>query len=283
MARIEAFNNKWASNGDKTPFANFVQRARTGWEDGQDKDAPLSGIQNAWQARVDDALQDIERYGAMSYSAAAVYQIGAPTYASDNQFYESITANNTGNDPVTTSGFWRLIGTSLFSTASPGDYKMAAYSTNPPTGWLRAAGQVVSRAMYPRLFAAIGTTYNKSNDTDATSFRLPDARGMFMRGFDFGRNLDPGRVFGTDQESGNKVHVHTGSTAEAGEHRHNVPSRRIEYTGMSGAGGGNAFQNIDVNYITDPAGTHTHGFVTDANGLPEARPVNITVQVLIKT
>lgn len=283
MARTEAFNRIWASVGDKTPFEQFVQRARTGWEDGQDKDAPLSGIQNAWQARADIALQGLERRGAMDWSPNAVYQIGAPVVADDGQYYESLATDNTGNNPVSTSGFWRLIGSSLFSGFAPGDYKFSAYSTNPPSGWLKAAGQMVSRSMYPRLFAAIGTTYNLSNDNDATAFRLPDARGMFFRGFDDARGLDMGRIFGAVQQDQNKAHTHTGNTTRDGNHIHNVDYQMINYTGGSGAGGGNAFQNTDARTVTDLNGAHTHGLLIDSSGGNEARPINMTVQVLIKT
>lgn len=283
MARSEAFNRIWASVGEKTPFEQFVQRARTGWEDGQDKDAPLSGIQNAWQARADVALQGLERRGAMDWSPNAVYQVGAPVVADDGQYYESTAADNTGNNPVSTSGFWRVIGSSLFSGFSAGDYKFAAYSTNPPSGWLKAAGQLVSRSMYPRLFAAIGTTYNLSNDKDANSFRLPDARGMFFRGYDDARGLDMGRVFGAVQQDQNKSHIHTGKTSESGRHSHQVQYNMINFTGMSGAGGGNAFQNTIATTVTDPAGLHTHDVTTDPSGGNESRPINMTVQVLIKT
>lgn len=283
MARTEAFNRIWASVGDKTPFEQFVQRARTGWEDGQDKDAPLSGIQNAWQARADIALQGLERRGAMDWSPNAVYQIGAPVVADDGQYYESTAADNTGNNPVSTSGFWKPKGRSLFTGFDPGDYKFSAYSTNPPDGWLKAAGQMVSRSMYPRLFAAIGTTYNLSNDTDTTAFRLPDARGMFFRGYDDARGVDMGRVFGAVQQDQNKAHNHTGSTKQAGSHQHGVPYQMINYTGQSGAGGGDAFQNTNAYTTTDPSGIHAHDFVTDQSGGSEARPINMTVQVLIKT
>lgn len=283
MARTEAFNRLWASIGEKTPFEQFVQRARTGWEDGQDKDAPLSGIQNAWQARADVALQGLERKGAMDWSAAAVYGVGAPVVADDGQYYESAVDDNTGNNPVSTNGFWKLIGNTLFGGFSPGDYKFAAYSTNPPSGWLKAAGQAVSRSMYPRLFAAIGTTYNLSNDTDNSLFRLPDARGMFFRGADDGRGIDPGRVFGAMQSSQNLAHTHTGNTTLAGEHTHTVNYNMINYTGMSGAGGGDAFQNTPATTIALSAGAHIHGLVIDQSGGTEARPVNMTVQVLIKT
>lgn len=61
-----------------------------------------------------------------------------------------------------------------------------------PAGWLLANGDVVSRVTYARLFAAIGTRYGAGDG--ATTFRLPDLRGVVTRGLDLGRGLDPARV-----------------------------------------------------------------------------------------
>ena len=43
-----------------------------------------------------------------------------------------------------------------------------------PTGWLLCNGQAVSRTSYPRLFAAIGTTYGQGHGS--TTFNVPDLR-----------------------------------------------------------------------------------------------------------
>ena len=43
-----------------------------------------------------------------------------------------------------------------------------------PTGWLLCNGQAVSRTSYPRLFAAIGTTYGQGDGS--TTFNVPDLR-----------------------------------------------------------------------------------------------------------
>lgn len=67
----------------------------------------------------------------------------------------------------------------------------------PPEGWLRCNGADVSRTTYAALFAAIGTRFGSAN---GSTFRLPDLRGEFIRGWDNGRGLDPGRSFGSMQE-----------------------------------------------------------------------------------
>ncbi|HDR2785670.1 TPA: tail fiber protein [Enterobacter sichuanensis] len=81
---------------------------------------------------------------------------------------------------------------------------IAAFAANSaPTGWLAADGSAVSRTTYARLFSRIGTIYGSGNGT--TTFNLPDGRGVFLRGFDAGRGLDSGRVFGSYQEDSVKT------------------------------------------------------------------------------
>lgn len=75
-----------------------------------------------------------------------------------------------------------------------------------PTGWLVANGAVVSRATYAALFAAIGTTFGAGDGV--TTFRLPDLRGEFIRGWDGGRNVDTGRTFGSAQADELRSHTH---------------------------------------------------------------------------
>jgi microcystin-dependent protein len=67
----------------------------------------------------------------------------------------------------------------------------------PPAGWLKAAGQLVSRSTYDDLFAAIGTLYGAGDGV--TTFKLPDLRGEFVRGFDDARGVDAARVLGSAQ------------------------------------------------------------------------------------
>lgn len=66
-----------------------------------------------------------------------------------------------------------------------------------PVGYLKANGAAVSRSVYATLFAAIGTTFGVGDGS--TTFNLPDLRGEFLRGFDDGRGIDSGRVFGSSQ------------------------------------------------------------------------------------
>lgn len=199
----QPFNTRWAQGVESEDDLNTFKdpgavRISTGWEGGQDKDAPPAGHENYWHNRVDSALQGVERMGVMPFHPQAVYSAGAPTYASDGNYYESIVSANTGNDPVGTAGFWRFVGASFFSGADPGDIKMVAHNNAPSVGWLKCNGSVVLRSSYPRLFSQIGTTWNTGGES-GLQFRLPDFRGEFLRGFDDGRGADPSRAFGSAQ------------------------------------------------------------------------------------
>lgn len=75
-----------------------------------------------------------------------------------------------------------------------------------PEGWLAANGSVESRVKYSRLFSRIGTMYGAGDGVN--TFSLPDLRGEFVRGFDDGRGIDPGRLFGSSQSYAMQNHSH---------------------------------------------------------------------------
>ncbi|MDT8901820.1 hypothetical protein [Anaeroselena agilis] len=89
-------------------------------------------------------------------------------------------------------------------------------------GYLKANGALVSRASYPRLWAwanatglvateaawSGGQTGRFSVGDGATTFRLPDLRGEFLRGLDDGRGVDADRVMGAAQADQIQGHLH---------------------------------------------------------------------------
>lgn len=66
-----------------------------------------------------------------------------------------------------------------------------------PAGYLKANGALISRSTYADLFAAIGVAFGAGDGS--TTFKLPDLRGEFLRGWDEGRGVDSGRTFGSLQ------------------------------------------------------------------------------------
>lgn len=61
-----------------------------------------------------------------------------------------------------------------------------------PDGYLLANGSTISSSTYPALYSVLGSTFGGNG-------KLPDLRWEFIRGFDNGRNIDSGRVFGSSQ------------------------------------------------------------------------------------
>lgn len=104
MAR-EPFNRTWAEEPEVDQFGEPTDAMwRLGWEGGADKDPPEAYAQNYWQNRVDFALQQIERQGAMDWHAEAIYSENGLAVTATGDIYASQTSDNTGNDPATDGG-----------------------------------------------------------------------------------------------------------------------------------------------------------------------------------
>lgn len=142
--------------------------------------------------------------------------------------------------------------TNVAALVPPGSVIWYAANT-PPAGYLKANGDTVSRTTYAALFAAIGTTFGAGDGS--TTFKLPDLRAEFIRGWDDGRGVDSGRVFGSSQGQAIESHSHGGFTALA-----NV------------AGGGYAFGSGSTQLTTTTATT----------GGAETRPRNVALLACIK-
>ncbi|EJF79424.1 hypothetical protein MCO_00990 [Bartonella sp. DB5-6] len=149
-----------------------------------------------------------------------------------------------------------------------------------PNGWLLCDGATYERKDYPQLFKAIGDKWGKNSDT---TFKVPDFRGMFLRGFDNGRGLDRNRKFADIQQDCLKSHTHVATIEKAGEHTHNF---RYQIFGWPANRVGRRNPYYDPDYttgVTEPAGAHTHKVTISSTGETETRPVNITVVYAIKS
>jgi microcystin-dependent protein len=154
----------------------------------------------------------------------------------------------------------------------------------PPSGYKECNGDYLDTTTYADLYAVIGDTYGMF---DGTHFYLPDYRGMFLRGLDGTRGVEPaadkaarvargdgtgGNVVGTTQAGGNASHGHAGSTVAMS-------------TALSiGTGSGGATADIAIGSQTGVASTTelTATPTIAVNGGNEARPVNINVLWCIK-
>lgn len=77
-----------------------------------------------------------------------------------------------------------------------------------PDHCLECNGAEISRETYSDLFAVLGITYGAGDGS--TTFKIPDLRGEFIRGFDSGRGIDSGRSIGSPQSDAFKSHTHLG-------------------------------------------------------------------------
>jgi len=169
-------------------------------------------------------------------------------------------------------------------------------ATTAPSGWLKADGALVSRTTYANLWAFAQVSGNLVSDATwtggnnrgafstgdgSTTFRVPDLRGEFLRGWDDGRGVDSGRGIGSWQAAEFSSHTHTGTTAGAGAHSHNT-------NGLMATGGSGAVAvwstgiRTDCGSTTDVQGFHDHTFTTNASGGAETRPRNTALLACIK-
>ena len=144
------------------------------------------------------------------------------------------------------------------ASIKPGFVMFQAMSTIP-TGWFECDGSTVSRTVYAALFAAIGTTYGAGDGS--TTFKLPDGRGYFVRGFDHGAGIDTGRALGSTQADSFAAHTH-------------VIKRGDAYTGSSDAG----FAYVGGGQHGNPQPDVT----ALSTGSSETRPLNIAFVMIIK-
>ena len=123
-----------------------------------------------------------------------------------------------------------------------------------PTNYLSCNGAAVSRTTYNNLFNWIGVAYGSGDGS--TTFNLPDFRGLFPRGKDAGRGIDPNRTLGSYQDMLIQSHSHF-----------------ISIQNETLAGGGSVLP------CNRPGGIQVN---TNAVGGTETRPKNLAVNFLIK-
>jgi microcystin-dependent protein len=147
--------------------------------------------------------------------------------------------------------------------SSPAGSVVMIATTDIPWGWLDCAGQVVSRADYSRLFAAIGITFGAGDGV--STFKLPDLRGEFVRGWDDGAGIDPARAFGSNQAGIVGEHNHTAANGTFVVNSLDTPSYQAD------------------NYVsTNPLKNESDTSMTGVGIGSETRPRNVALKYIIK-
>ena len=189
-------------------------------------------------------------------------QISAGTFVGDYLFTGDVNFSNANVIGLSTSGVPSgLIGSFAMSSC--------------PSGWLEANGTTISRTTYATLFSSIGTIYGAGDGS--TTFKIPDYRGYFLRGWSHGTSNDPDRSSRTDRGDGTTGDfVGTKQDYEIQSHNH------IHAQWWTGNPGGIVSGSPDgINHPNVVGGGGTMS--TTLTGGSETRPKNINVLYCIKT
>ncbi|RUV77971.1 tail fiber protein [Mesorhizobium sp. M1A.F.Ca.IN.020.30.1.1] len=139
-------------------------------------------------------------------------------------------------------------------------------------GWMLCDGRYLNAAAYPELFAVLGSLYGERSSGAELEFRIPDYRGLFLRGFDAGAGMDPDadqRLDPTGTHISNTVGSLQCDAMQDHTHSYDV----IQPAGISQQG--------------NAAGTSLSSKPTSSPAAParvavETRPKNIAVNYIIK-
>lgn len=180
--------------------------------------------------------------------------------------------------------------------------QLSYFLRDVPAGYVEVRSDVVlNKADFPDLAEYLGVT--------GATFVLDETRGEFLRTLDSGRGIDSGRAVGSWQDSDNKSHTHTGSTASAGAHTHTVSgtaasagahthtaetgtaatARTPDYMPVSVRSGtsttttsSSGAHTHTVSGTAASAGAHTHTVTVAASGGAESRPRNRAYRLAVQ-
>lgn len=242
----------------------------------------------------------------LTFSLLAFFLTAYPSHAANESFTISPSGNiGVGTETPTSSlevnGEIKAHSITLQDNVEgvkPGSL-IAWFTATPPEGYLECDGSSISRTAYANLFDVVGTSFGSGDGS--TTFRLPDLRGQFLRGFDNGAGRDPeasgrtdsgngtpGDLPGTKQGYQLQSHKHSvdppkSYTNTTGSHRHGSAAATSGISAGAGGAGSQAQEGSGTGY----AGNHRHSLNIDTfnsatSGGSETRPLNISAMWIIK-
>lgn len=167
-----------------------------------------------------------------------------------------------------------------YVNGKPNNIGMVAFfasSGTCPNGWIAADGKTYSTNAYPHLFTVVEYIYGGS----AGNFKVPDLRGLFVRGWNYGSNgetivsTDTGRGFSTKQSDAFQGHSHRANVDPSGSTTPGGPyGIGTLWEGSPSSRGAN-----DYDTVKEPYNDGAHGGPRVAS---ETRPANIALMPCIK-
>jgi len=152
----------------------------------------------------------------------------------------------------------------------PGELAESPLNHLEARGWMLCDGRWLSADGYPELFAVIGRLYGW--EESGARFRLPDYRGLFLRGFDAGAGMDPDADQRSAPTGGNVANVVGSLQCDAlQDHTHHYDVVAPAAVSQSGQAAGTAVTSKPTTAPDAPARTSS-----------ETRARNIAVNYIIK-
>lgn len=158
------------------------------------------------------------------------------------------------------------------SSAIPGKLADSPLSHIESQGWMLCDGRYIKAESHFELYAVIGTLYGKQNSGIDLEFRIPDYRGLFLRGVDAGAGMDP--------DAGNRLNPTGNNTANVvgslqcdslQDHTHKYDITKPAGISQTGSAAGTTITSKPTSSPDSPARTSS-----------ETRPKNIAVNYIIK-
>lgn len=148
-------------------------------------------------------------------------------------------------------------------------YAAESFTTAMAGVWLECNGAVLARTSYPDLFNIIGTRFGY---TSSSTFKIPDLRGQFVRGWSHGTGIDPEASSRTDSGDGT-VGDHVGTRQADANPSHTHQFLTYGSTMSNGDGG------VGTEYYSN--GQDPRAVVSSFGG-NEFRPLNIAFMYIIR-
>lgn len=217
------------------------------------------------------------------------YEYGIGTYSAANQLTRTtVMGSSNAGGAVNFAAGAKNVGLAMLSVNSgvPTGAIFDFPATTAPRGYVEVDGSLKSRATYPLLYAFAVASGNMaatdgawtegqfSPGDGATTFRVPDYRGRFRRGWDHGRGVDAARAIGSSQADALQGHAHANvSNSSGGATAINSIQSSVTNTGGAGT---SPLVGTSVGSVTTDAGYGT------ARVASETRPANVSVLTCIK-
>ena len=138
-------------------------------------------------------------------------------------------------------------------------------------GWMLCDGRSLGVAQYPELYKALGTIYGEGKaENGQTTFRIPDYRGLFLRGTDDGAGVDVDERSGP-QGTGKATGVGSLQCDALQAHTHKYQTVQLAAPAQTGQAGAKTSTDASTG---EPDGCRV--------SQTETRPKNIGVNYIIK-